>query len=666
MKIVFKFAIFIICLSLTVEAAAQKNFTLASPNGKVNTEISVGRAVTYNVNLSGDQMLAPSQISMTLGNGYKFGVDTRLVGSQTRSVEQTIDSRIYKKNVVENKYNELILKFRDYNITFRAYDDGVAYRFSTSLKKSFTVEQEQAEFNFPSDTKTYIPYVAKEAPASFEEQFRNSFENHYTYENLSQWDDKRLAFLPLAAEGANGKKICITEADLLNYPGMYLHNGDKSHSLKAVFAPYPENIKQGGYNNFQKIVESRKDYIAKFSGATDFPWRIVIVTENDIQLADNDMVYRLASPSKGDFSWVKPGKVAWDWWNDWNLFGVDFKTGVNNETYKYYIDFASQNGIEYVILDEGWAVNLKADLMQIVPEIDMEALIRYADSKNVGLILWAGYWAFEQDMETVCRHYSQMGIKGFKVDFMDCDDQPMVDFHRRGAEIAAKYKLLIDYHGTYKPTGLQRTYPNVVNYEGVYGLEQMKWAPVGQDQVTYDVTIPFIRQVAGPMDYTQGAMRNATQKNHRPVWNEAMSQGTRCRQLAQYVIFESPLNMLCDSPSNYQNEKECLDFITTIPTVWDQTKALNGEIAKYVSIARRSGDTWYIGSMTNWDKRELEVDLSFIGDGDYIAELFVDGINSDKVARDYRKEIVEISADRKLKVNMASGGGFAAKIVKRK
>jgi alpha-glucosidase len=446
---------------------------------------------------------------------------------------------------------------------------------------------------------------------------------------------------------------------------MYLNNNNGSNSLKGVFSTYPKEMKKGGGAMHHELVISREKYIAKCNGKTVFPWRVVAVAANDYELANSDMVYKLATPTQlNDISWIKPGKVAWDWWNDWNIYGVDFESGVNNETYKYYIDFASKYGIEYVILDEGWAVAKKVDLFQVVPEIDLKELAAYAKTKNVSLILWAGYNSFNADAEKVCKHYSEMGIKGFKVDFMDRDDQLMVDFQHRTAKLAAKYHLMIDFHGTFKPTGLQRTYPNVINFEGVYGLEQMKWAASSVDQVTYEVTIPFTRMVAGPMDYTQGAMRNATKNNYRPVWDEAMSQGTRCRQLAQYVIFESPLNMLCDNPSNYMAEKECTEFIAAFPTVWDETIALNGEIAKYISIARRKGNNWYVGSMTNWDMRSLDLDLSFLGAGKFKAEVFRDGINANRAARDYKKEIIEIPENKILKINMASGGGFVMKISK--
>lgn len=646
---------------------AQKQFKLSSPDGRLSTEISVGDVIEYSVSHDNDLMLAKSPLSMTLEDGNIFGVKSKLTGSSTKSVNEKITANVYKRKTIVDNYNELTLKFGDgFNVLFRAYNDGIAYRFVSTLKKPFKVLSEQAVFNFPADQKAYVPYVQLQRE-SLESQMFTSFENTYQYIDLSQWDKERLAFLPLAVEGVKGKKVCIAEADLIDYPGMFLYNGEGTNSLAGMFARYPKEIKQGGHNMLQGVVQTREDYIAKYDkGAVQFPWRAVIVSEYDYQLADNDMVYKLATPvsDSQDFSWVKPGKVAWDWWNAWNLYDVDFESGINNETYKYYIDFASNHGIEYVILDEGWAVNLQADLYQVIPEIDLKELVSYADSKNVGLILWAGYYAFNKDIEGLCKYYSDMGIKGFKVDFMDRDDQPIVNFHYRAAGIAAKYNILLDYHGTYKPTGLQRTFPNVINFEGVYGLEQLKWGGISTDQVEYDVTFPFIRMLAGPVDYTQGAMRNAAKENFRPVNSEAMSQGTRCRQLAEYVIFESPINMLCDNPSNYMREPECTEFIAAVPTVWDNTIALNGKIGEYISIAREKGGVWYIGALTDWNARTLDLDLSFLGSGNFIAEIFKDGINADKAARDYKKETVIIPYDRKISISMSKGGGCAMKIYK--
>lgn len=653
----------IICCRTSV--SAQKQFLVQSPDNELKVNISVGNTIEYSVSHNGDLMIANSPISMSLTNGKSFGINPRLAGLSSKTLNDTITATVYKRKEIADTYNELILRFIEgFNLVFRAYNDGIAYRFVSNLKEPFEVKNEEVNFNFSTDQKAYIPYV-QIIKEPIEKQFYNSFENTYQHINISQWDKKRLAFLPLVVEGVNGKKVCITESDLTNYPGMYLYNGNGSTSLSGVFAPYPKEIRQGGHNMLQGEVQSAEPYIARYNGATNFPWRIIIISENDQELADNDMVYKLATPNKlADASWIKPGKVAWDWWNDWNLYDVDFRSGINNETYKYYIDFASQHGIEYVILDEGWAVNLQADLFQVVPEIDLKELVDYANKKNVGLILWAGYYAFNKDIEGICKHYSEMGIKGFKVDFMDRDDQPMVDFHYRAAEIAAKYHMMLDYHGTYKPTGLQRTFPNVINFEGVHGLEQMKWSPESVDQVTYDVTIPFIRMIAGPLDYTQGAMRNASKGNYRPVNSEPMSQGTRCRQLAEYIIFESPLNMLCDNPSNYMREKECTEFIANVPTVWDNTIALNGKIGEYITIAREKDDVWYVGSLTNWDARTLDVDLSFLGEGSFKAEVFKDGANADRSGHDYKKEVIDIPSDRKLSIPMASGGGYVMKIYK--
>ena len=660
------FLLIIFLLIFTGWVSAQKTITVVSPDGVLKVEVSIGKSIQYQIFHAEDVMIEKSEIALRLTDGRILGEMPKLNKATRRSVNTSFDAAVYKKSKVIDQYNELSLNFKgEYSVIFRAYNDGIAYRFVTDMKKPFEVKNETAEFRFQGDPNMTVAYVDDRGGSknTFEKQFYNSFENTYLQFPLSKWNPNRLAFCPLVGRAANGKKVAIVESDLLNYPGMYLNNDNGSNLLRGVFAPYPQEMKKGGHNMLQEIVQKTEPYIAKCEGKTSFPWRGIIVAVNDHELANSDFVYKLASPSKiGDASWIKPGKVAWDWWNDWNLYGVDFESGVNNQTYKYYIDFASENGIEYVILDEGWAVNLKADMFQVIPEIDLEMLTKYASERNVGLILWAGYNAFNADIEKVCAHYSKMGIKGFKVDFMDRDDQLMVDFQHRAAKIAAKYKLLIDFHGTYKPAGLQRTYPNIINFEGVYGLEQMKWAPTSTDQVTYDVTIPFLRQLAGPMDYTQGAMRNATKNNYRPVWNEAMSQGTRCRQLAQYVIFESPLNMLCDNPSNYKAEPECTAFITKIPVVWDETVALNGEIAKYVTIARKKGDEWYVGSMTNWDARTLELDLSFLGNGNFKAEVFRDGVNANRVARDYKKEIIDIPANRKLIIRMAQGGGFAMKI----
>ncbi|MGQ7867902.1 glycoside hydrolase family 97 protein [Sunxiuqinia sp. sy24] len=648
-------------------AGFAQSLLLKSPDGKLKIQVEIGSKISYSVTHEQTEVLAPSNLSITLTNGSVWGKDPKLKNQKRTSINEIISTPIYKKSEIQDDYNQLELTFKgNYGLIFRAYNKGVAYRFVTTEKEELFISQEEVQLNFSQNNQAIFPYVNKINPENFEQQFFNSFENTYTHLKISEINPNRMIFLPMVVELNNGKKLCFTEADLENYPGLYLINQTGETSLTGLSAPYPKTTIQGGHNELQQLVTERENYIAKTQGARSFPWRVLAISSSDKELLNNDLVYQLAAPSRlEDTDWIKPGKVAWDWWNDWNIYGVDFRAGINNETYKYYIDFASEQGIEYVILDEGWAVNKEADLLQVIPEINIEELIRYGESKNVGIILWAGYWAMDRDLENVCRIYSEMGVKGFKVDFMDRDDQAMVDFYYRCAETAARYQLMIDFHGAYKPTGLQRTYPNVINFEGVFGLEQLKWSPQQVDMVTYDVTMPFIRMMAGPIDYTQGAMRNATHANYRPINSEPMSQGTRCRQLAQYVIFESPFNMLCDNPSNYLNEIECTQFIADIPTVWDQTLEIDGKIGEYILLARQKGDTWYVGGLTNWEERQAEIDLSFLGEGDYQLELFSDGINADRAARDYKHEITPLPGNKKLIVDLKPGGGFAAKITKR-
>lgn len=652
------------CALFALSVQGQKQLLLSSPDGKLKSTITVGDKLTYDISCNGQQVLAPSPISATLDNGKVWGDKARLSKVTEKKNDTQIDAPFYRSSCVRDYYNELTLRFKgDYSVVFRAYNDGVAYRFVNHAKKPFCILNEEVDYRFPADVTASVPYVNAGKDGDYNGQFHNSFENVYTTAPISQLNKERLMFLPLVVQATPEVKVCITETDLNNYPGLYLTNAKGSNSLSGIQAPYPKTMKQGGHNNLQMRVQTREEYIAKVDGPRNFPWRVAVVTTRDTQLAASNLSYLLAEPSKlSDTSWIKPGKVAWEWWNDWNLCGVDFKTGVNNATYKAYIDFASQYGIEYVILDEGWAVNLKADLMQVVKEIDLKELVDYAAARNVGIILWAGYYAFERDMENVCRYFSEMGVKGFKVDFMDRDDQLMTDFNHRAAAMCAKYHLILDLHGTHKPAGLNRTYPNVLNFEGVHGLEQMKWRPAGFDQITYDVMIPFIRQVAGPMDYTQGAMRNATRENYYPSNSEPMSQGTRCHQLAMYIVLESPFNMLCDSPSNYMREQESTSFIAQVPTVWDETVVLDGKMGEYIITARRKGDTWFVGGLNNWDARDVEVDLSFLSSGSHKAVLFKDGVNAHRTARDYKREEVSVSSAQPLKVHLAPGGGFTLQI----
>lgn len=646
-------------LSLTLIFIAMQSqasvYRLASPGQNLEIEIEVAQNVSWSLYLSGEKIMGPSTLSLTLDDGRVLGRGARVRRVRRESQNQVIQTPIYRKNEVTNRYNQIVIELRDgLGLTFRAFDDGAAYRLSTSMKQDLIIHNEEVNLVFPTHQTAWIPYITKRQA----DAYTTSFESTYTVHSLSEVVADSLIILPLLIDAGKGRKIVVTEVDLESYPGMFLTLNEARNGYSGRFAPYPLEEVRGGHNNLQALVTKRAGYIAKTSGTRSFPWRAVAVSQHDKELLDNDLVARLASPNRiGDLSWIKPGKVAWEWWNALNVFNVDFRAGVNTETYKYYIDFAANHGIEYVILDEGWSE--QESLLQIKPYIDLPAIMAHAKKRGVGIILWAGWLPLNKEMEEVLRVYSAMGVAGYKIDFMDRDDQPVVEFYYRIAEKAAQYRQLVNFHGAYKPTGLQFTYPNVITFEGVYGLENVKWTDY-TDMPGYDVTIPFIRALAGPMDYTPGAMNNATRESWRAIFNNPMSQGTRCRQLAMYVVFESPLSMLADNPTHYLKEPESTRFIASIPTVFDQTVALGGKLGEYVAIARRRNQNWYIGAMTNWAPRDIQISLSFLGEGQFEAEIFRDGINADRDARDYKREVMKVNKNTVLDLRMLNGGGWAA------
>lgn len=642
-----------------------RNLEVRSPDGELALAVEFDSAISFLLIHEQDTLIHKSTIYLQLDGDRLLGENPSIRTMERITRDTVIRTNLYKKSVIVDHYNEVTVWLDGgYGLVFRVYNEGAAYRFFTELEDDYLVYHEEAQFNMEPDDKVIRSYVNKPIGSDYEQQFFSAFENLYDTSRVADVDSQRLAFLPLLVERANGKKVCITEADLEDYPGMFLARSADGSGLSGVFAPYPEAVEAGGYNGNQLLVKERAPYIAIGAGSRQFPWRVMAVSVKDSELLDNDLVYKLASPSRlQDEAWIQPGKVAWEWWNDWNVRGVDFKTGINNETYKQYIDFAAAKGLEYVILDDGWSVKGAADLFQVVPEIDIKLLASYAKEKGVGLILWAGYRSFDQNMEEVCKHYAALGIKGFKIDFVDRDDQVAVNFYYRAAETAARHQLLLTLHGMYKPTGIHRTYPNVLNFEGIYGLENMKVAPPETDLVTYDVTFPFIRMLAGPVDYTPGAMRNVGYGSYYPLYSEPMSQGTRTRQLAHYIISEAPLAMLSDSPTNYLAEEECVDFIASVPVVWDRTVAIDGKVGEYIIMARRKDDEWFLAAMTNWEPRELRVALDdFIDSENYTIEMFEDGMNADRFAQDYSRSETTLPKDSILKVSLAPGGGFAARI----
>lgn len=638
----------------------RNTYSLTSPDERLHVNISAGSQLTYDILLDGILVLASSPLAMTVGPGSVWGADVQSCAVKRQYVNRPIEALFYRKKQLQEQYNQITLLFSaQFAVEFRAYNDGVAYRFVYHGKSPLSVWHEEVAYRFPSGAKVTLPYVATGEDADYESQFFNSFENTYTTDVISNLNSQRLAFLPILVEVEHGVKLCISECDLEHYPGMYLVVAKDEYALRGVFPRVPKAERVGGYNNLQMMVTEREEYIARVEGPCHFPWRMVVIGTNDKELAASDLTYLLAQPNRvQDVSWIQPGKVAWEWWNDWRLTDVDFVAGVNTDTYKAYVDFAAEKGVEYVILDEGWAVEQKADLLQVVDDIRLQELVDYAAMKKVGIILWAGYLAFQRNMDEVCQHYAKMGIKGFKVDFMDRDDQAMTRFLYVMAETCARHQLILDLHGTHKPAGLNRTYPNVLNFEGVHGLEWMKFGKQDVDQVTYDVMLPFIRQVAGPIDYTPGAMRNATLENFFVCNSEPMSQGTRCRQLALYVVLDAPLSMLCDSPSSYRKESESTHFIAGVPTVWDDTVVLDGQVGEYILVARRTGTKWYIAGLTNWSARDVEIDLTALSPQGKSFELFYDGVNASRFGSDYCKETLTAPSHGKLTIHMAPGGGF--------
>lgn len=648
--------LFLIVWPFLSNAQKAKVYEVKSPGGSIVLKVEAGPGLMWSFVHKGQQIIAPSPVSLTLGTGEILGANAKAT-PRTEKINTSFNPVNYRKAVVTDVCNQLTLNCKgNYGVIFRVYDDAVAYRFFTKMPGEIIIKDEEANFNFTGDQPAFIPIQRDYRDGK---NFNSSFEALYREIRLSQFPKDSLAFLPVLVDAGQGKKAELLEVDLEDYPGMYLDLNTTQKGFRGVFAPYPLETYVKGLNI---IPSKRAGYIAKTNGTRSFPWRVVVVSEHDRDLLNCDIVQKLASPARiADISWIKPGQVSWDWWNDLNISHVDFRAGMNTPTYKYFIDFASQYKVPYIILDAGW--NVPGDLTKPKADIDLEDLIAYGKQKGVGLILWCSWQDVLAQKDVAFPFYSRIGVKGMKIDFFDRDDQLAVASTYELAKLAAENKLLVDYHGIFKPAGLPRTYPNVVGWEGVKGMENVKWA--NENVPRYDVSLPFIRNVTGPMDYTPGAMRNSNRSNFWPVNSMPMSKGTRVHQLAMYVVFEVPLQMLSDNPTIYLREQECTGFITKVPTTFDETVPLDGKVAEYVAIARRKGDNWYVGAMTNWTPRELTLDFSFLGEGTYRAEIFSDGINADRDATDYKREVIDVKKGDRLQVKLMSGGGWAARLEKK-
>ena len=661
-------------------AASAAEYEVSSPNGKVKVMVTAEEAVRWSVTYDGLTVLMPSEIKISLqqaGKSLSLGKVGKVAKKQVKS---SFENPFYRKSTVRDDYGQLLMYTNQkMTIEVRAYDDGAAYRLISGHTKPTLVKDELAEFCFEADYQAFVPYVNDNRSG---ERYCYSFESYYDEQPLSAMFTDSLAITPLAVCLPDGVKAIVMDAGVENYPGMMVRSeklkvkGEKykvkGEKLRAVFAPYPLEQEIGGYDRLNLVPTKRADYIAKLNGRQALPWRVVVITERDADILNCDMAQRLAPACRiADTSWIRPGKVAWDWWNNTNISGVNFTSGMNTNTYLYYIDFAAKNHLEYIIIDEGWSG--KESLMsELNPEIDLKRLIDYGQEKGVGIILWSSWRNLigsdplggNAVSDQVIKHYADMGVKGFKVDFFDRDDQQVIASAYQLAACAARHHLVLDYHGL-KPFGIQRAYPNIFNFEGVKGLENSKWEPrVGDgplhNQPRYDVTAPYLRMLAGPMDYTPGAMSNAMKDSFFGNNDHPMSQGTRVHQMAMYTTFEAPLQMLADSPTKYMQNQECTDFIAQIPTTFDETITLDGQLGEYTLIARRKGTTWYVAAMTDWTPRDLNVDLSFLGPGQYQADIFADGVNAAKEATDYQHIRQSVSSTDRLAIHLSSGGGWTA------
>ncbi|MBQ5726860.1 MAG: glycoside hydrolase family 97 protein [Alistipes sp.] len=657
------FVLMLVLPMLALQSVAAKSYSLKSPNGVLEVKVEAAAQTYYTLTVDGVEVIAPSRIAMEMESGVVLGDNVRVRKVSQGSCKEHIVAPLYRQAEFDAEYNYLTILSRDgYSLELRAYNDGVAYRFVTAKKEELTIRNEVVEFNFAEDYNLVIPYADKR-----NDPYYTSFESQYTLEKVSDVKSHtdRLAFMPVMVDIAERGKLLLTEADVEDYPGLFVTFAEEKVGLKAFPTPLPSEWKITGSGS--KRPTAYHDIVAKTKGCRTFPWRVVGYAADDTQLPVNNMVYQLAAPSRiEDTSWIKGGKSTWDWWNGVRLYGVDFRAGINTETYKYHIDFAAKYGIEYVMLDDGWYPFHKRNLLEPYESMNIPELVKYADERGVKLLLWAVGQTLLEQAEEACEHYSKMGIAGFKVDFFDAQDQLLVQDIYRLSEVTAKHKLLIDFHGMYKPTGLSRTYPNVINYEGVFGLEQMKWTDRDRaDMPLNDVLIPYIRMAAGPMDYTQGAMLNAAKGDFRSIDKRPMSQGTRAHQVAMYVVYDSPFVMLCDTPSNYLREDETTRYIASIPTVFTSSKVLSGKVGEHIVMAREKDGVWYVGALTSWEPREVEVDFSFLAEGEWEVALFRDGINADLTGLDYKTENLTVKAGDKQSVKMAPGGGFAM-IIKRK
>lgn len=649
----------IYCFAIVHTVNATDTLRVSSPDGKINVSLALSPAITYRIEYRNEPVIIKSFIGLTLLNGPSFE-NLAVKSVAHRSVDSIIIAPFpEKRKHIPDQYNEATVRFRQpLQLIIRAYNDGIAYRFVTTIADSITVKSERAEFNFAGNYPLYFPAVAPRTDADI---FHTSFEEPYQFKVLDSLSAQTLCFTPVLAAPQNGFRILITESDLEDYPGMFV-SGNNDHSLHGVFAPYPleEKIVEGDYP--ERVVTRRANFIARTTGSRKFPWRVIAIAAEDKALPANDIVYRLASPSRvKDISWIHPGKGTDEWIIGINLFNVPFTSGINTATYKYYIDFAKRFGFDRIMLDAGWSDT--RDLLRITPGLDMDTIAAYAKQNNIRLSMWTLAMTLDRQLEPALDQFNRWGVDFIMTDFIDRDDQQAVRFYYRVAEACVRHRLMLMYHGAFKPAGFGRTFPNALTRESVLGSEYNAWSNKATPE--HNVQLPFIRMVSGPMDYEPGLLDNGTRETFRPIWNKVMSFGTRCHQLAMFVVYESPMQFFSGNPSQGLMEPRFMELLGSIPTTWDTTIVVDGKIGEYIITARKKGNDWFIAGMTNWTARSLPLQLNFLDEGIYDGEWCEDGINADRHASDYRMSSSPFRRGDTFNIGMAHGGGWLLRLRKR-
>lgn len=639
----------------TLTTTAQN--TVSSPDKTVVVTITGGKTLLIAAKHKETILLKPSEIGMAI-RGVKAGWTVRKSTTIARD-ENILPAVAEKRKVIRDRYNQLNIEFRSkISLQVRVYDDGFAYRFASTLKDSITVEKEIAHYAIPEKTMFYGSPVKKRDDVDI---FHTSFEEPYIVRPTDSISAELLFFSPVLIGYSNGTKAVITESDLEDYPGTFLKFA-RSNLMEGVNAGYPLETKMNPGDFPQEVVTRRADFIARTKGDRTFPWRVFLVAEEDRQLPSNDLVYRLGAPSRvANTQWIKPGKGTDEWIVGINLFNIPFKAGVNTGTYKFYIDFAKRFGFERIMMDAGWSET--TDLFKINPDIDMQEISAYARDKGVSLSMWTLASTLDRQLEPALKQFKKWGVDFIMTDFMDRDDQKMVNFYHRIAGACAAQEIMIMYHGAFKPAGFGRTWPNSITREGVLGSEYNIWSDKANPD--HDLLLPFIRMTSGPMDYEPGILDNATKETFRPISQKVMSMGTRMHQAAMFVIYESPIQLFSGNPSQGLLEPEFMELIGSIPTVWDETVVLDGKLGEYIVTVREKGGNFYVAGMTNWEGRTINLSFSFLHAGQYDAVIAVDGINADRYPSDHKISEQIIDTTTRLSLTMAKGGGFLLVLKKR-